>query len=177
MNSSTHDDQDSGNVTLPSRRTPDHDLKQDHPELYGRLLIANEKIENVGTLAVWLMLALVLGICVTIHMGWVAIVFGIPVEQLQGWGVYILIAVVCFVIYSVYTHFAEKAAYRSLRQPVMHYLNQHNLTVPWLVARTENDSSVNDISEQLKTDTSSMFQGGPVRDSGRGFWFRRLVIW
>lgn len=150
------EDEDSDEATFRSMFAPDHALKQDHPELYGRLLIANEKVENVGTLSIWLMLAFVLGACVTIQMAWIDTVLGVPVQRLQGWGVYALIAVVSFVIYCIYTHFAEKAAFRNVRQPIIQYLNSYNLSVPWLIAQIENDSSVSDVAEQLKSDSSSI---------------------
>lgn len=130
-------------------------LQQEHPELYGRLLMANEKLENVGTLAVWLLMLFIVGLCVTIHMAWIDPLLGIPVENLQGWGVYILIALASFVIYCLYTELAEKIAYRSLKPGIMNYLAQQSLTIPWLVSQLANDSSLEEISDQLKKEPVS----------------------
>ena len=140
---------------LPGLFGTHHEVAEHHPELYGRLLIANERIENAGTVVIWLMIALVIGVCATIHMAWVPAIFGIPVARLQSWIVYLLIAVGVFVVYCFYSTLAEKRAYQAVRQPVYEYLQKHHLTVPWLIAQINGDDSVDDIAEQLRKDTAT----------------------
>ncbi len=129
-------------------------LQKEHPELYGRLLMANEKLENIGTLVIWLAMMFVLALCATIHMAWVDPIFGIPVAKLQSWWVYLLIVVATFVVYCIYNEINERALYRKLKPGIVNYLNQHGLSIPWLVSQVENDDSLEEIAGQLKNDTS-----------------------
>ncbi len=126
------------------------ELKKEHSELHGRLLIANERLENVGTMLIWMMLLAVVGACVALHKAWLDPVFGIPVENLQGWGVYSLILLVAFVFYSIYNEVAEKMAYRRIHPSIENYLSQNGLSLPWLVSQIEGDESLSEVAEQLK---------------------------
>ena len=83
-------------------------------------------------------------------MAWVDPLLGIPVEKLQGWGVYVLITLASFVFYCIYTEFGEKTAWRSVRSGITNYLIQNSLTLPWLVSQMENDENLSEVSDQLK---------------------------
>ena len=132
----------------------DMELKEEHEELYGLLLIANGQIDDVGSDSIWYIGLSCLGICVSIHMRWSSEYFGVPVDSLRSFGVYAVIFTVGFVIFSLYFQFREKGVYRQFKPQIMAYLEKYGLSIYSLVTSIADDPDLNEISEKLKLDKS-----------------------
>ncbi|WP_146520606.1 hypothetical protein [Stieleria varia] len=133
-------------------------LRDEFPELYGQMLVANEQISNAGTLSIWILLFANVLICVGIHKAWVAAPLGIPVANLQSWGVYLLITIFFIIVFSMYTTYAEKAAYRRMRDSIEAELRKQRQTFPWLLAQIHGDESLKSLAEQLRGDLGTLHQ-------------------
>lgn len=128
------------------------DLKEDHEELYGLLLLANQKISNVGTSSIWVMAIIVLAICVSLHMRWVTDIAGIPVDDFRSVGVYVLISVSTFYLYTVVTNFQERAVYLQIKPEIEIYLQRYHLSYYNLLSQIQDDDDLNDIATKIKDD-------------------------
>jgi hypothetical protein len=129
-------------------------LRDEHEELYGMLLLANQKISNVGTAAVWLMIVGTITVCVGIHKNWVDNIAGIDIVKLQGWGVYVLITIVTFILFSFYTGIRERGEYQRIKPEIIKYLRTQGISIYSLLAKIEDDPNLSSIAEQLKDDPS-----------------------
>jgi hypothetical protein len=129
-------------------------LRDEHEELYGMLLLANQKIGNVGTAAVWLMIVGTITVCVGIHKNWLDNIGGIDIAKFQGWGVYVLITVVTFILFSFYTGVRERGEYQRIKPEIIKYLRQQQISIYSLLAKIEDDPNLSSIAEQLKDDPS-----------------------
>ena len=91
------------------------DFKSNHQSLYGFLLLADQKIKNVGANCIWYIGLAAFAFCVAIHMKWCNSFFGIPVIHLRGYGVYTLILLSIFVAWFIYISVGEKRVYADLK--------------------------------------------------------------
>ena len=132
----------------------ENELRSQFPELYAQMLIANERISNVGTLAIWILAAADLILCVGIHKGWVANVGGIPIAQFQSWGVYVLLSILAVIAFSVYTSVFEKRAYQQSRHTIESGLRQARKSGAWLLAQINDDDALSSLAEQMRGDAS-----------------------
>jgi hypothetical protein len=136
-------------------------LREEHEELYGILLLANQKIKDVGTTLIWVLGVGVLAFCVAIHLRWFDTVLGISVEEVRSVWVYVLLAVCAFVLFFVYTQAREKVLYRSFKPAILSYLRDKDISIYSMVARIEGDSSLSDIAEKLMEDPQIPLPGDP----------------
>ena len=75
-------------------------LSEDHPSLHGRLLAINERLDaSGGNLGLFTVLAIVFS-CVALEMSWVDSLWGLELDQLQSFWVYLIIAIAGFLISS-----------------------------------------------------------------------------
>ena len=57
------------------------DLRERDPELYGLLLLANQKIANFGTTLIWVLGLSAIVVCVGIHQRWFSSIAGLDVPD------------------------------------------------------------------------------------------------
>jgi len=129
-------------------------LKETHKELYGMLLVINQRIKNVGTSLIWFLGVAVLALCVAIHMRWIENVFGIPAERLRGFGVYALLVVVAFVLFALSTQFREQQIYRAAKPDILRSLKDNGISTERLLAEIADDGRLEAIREKLMDDRS-----------------------
>ncbi len=127
-------------------------FQEAHEELYGFLLLANQKIANVGTALVWFIGASVFALCVTIHMRWVDHVFWIPIERLRSVLVYLLIAILSFMAYVIVSTLRERAVYYRFKPELLMFLQRDNVSVYSLLSLIDRDRRLKDLAEQIKDD-------------------------
>ena len=129
-------------------------LRDSDEELYGLLLLANQKVSNVGTMLVWVLGIVGLLICVAIHMRWVPTLLGIPVDELRGFGVYTLIMLLVFTLFYWVTSVQERQIYGRMRPELLARLRDQQMSVQVLLARIADDDDLEDIRDQLMDDAS-----------------------
>ncbi|NNE01245.1 MAG: ABC transporter ATP-binding protein [Pirellulaceae bacterium] len=127
-------------------------LAEEDPELYGLLLLANQKISNVGTSAVWLCGIAALGLCVALHMKWLDDLTGIDFDNARGWGVYFLICTTAFALFAFWNTAMERSAYRKMRDDVFESLRRSDRSVYNLITAMQNDEALKNIAEHVKDD-------------------------
>lgn len=125
---------------------------EEHRDFYGFLLVASQRIDNVGTTTVWLFGIAVLGLCVSVHMEWIDGVAGISTESVRSYGVYAVFSIAAFFVYALHIERREKALYRLIKPELHQRLRKEGMSVYELLAQIEDDDSLAEISEQLKDD-------------------------
>lgn len=127
-------------------------FKQSNKHLYGLLMQANEKLDNVGTTLIWLLGVAVLALCMSIHMEWFDVILGVPVAKLQSIGVYALIVLATFVVFIIYTGIVERMVYRSVRPTLLKALRESELSVQSLLAEIADNDKLKEIREKIMSD-------------------------
>ena len=130
----------------------DQCLPKEDPELYGLLLLADQKISNVGSTLVWVILVATLGSCVALHMHWLDKVTGLDFDAGRGIGVYILICVSSFAFFSFVNGILERSAYRAMREELLGVIQRRNRSIYNLIAEIQSDEDLTNIAEQIKDD-------------------------
>ena len=128
------------------------DLAEDDPDLYGLLLLADQKISNVGTTQVWFWLMFALGLCIGLHMKWFDQATGANFDSFRGIGVYIFVWVTAFSLFVLINGMQERSMYRSMRDEILDALRRSDRSIYQLIADMQHDPSLSNISEQLKDD-------------------------
>jgi len=145
-----------------TRQNTTSSLKETHKDLYGLLMLVNQRIDNVGTSLIWILILGVIAACVSIHMRWFDAVLGIPVEKLRGFGVYTLMAIAAFLVFVVVTEFREKRIYHAAKPEILEMLRQNDLSVEALLADIANDKNVDKIKDKL-LDDKQLQEPGPMQ--------------
>ena len=133
-------------------------LKTNYPELYGLMLMANQRILAAGSRLIWFAILGVLGLSVGIHMEWFPEVFGLPVEKLQSWWVYLLIVLAGFLLNGLVVSWLEKIAWARFRDVVHKERRKQNISVPVLLTWLEDNIELSRLAQYLQT--------GPVDPHG-----------
>ena len=130
--------------------------RNEYIHLMGDLLVTSLQIgiTNVGTLAIWSLSAVDILLCVAIHKAWIKDVFGIPITEFQGWGVYLLLTIVFIIIFSVYTTYGEKRAYQQSRHMIESGLRQTRQSSTWLLAQINDHEELKALAEQMRGDAT-----------------------
>ena len=137
-------------------------IKDTNKDLYGMLMVVNQRIGNAGTLLFWIVAIPVLALCVSIHMRWFDSIFGVPVEQMRGFGVYALIAVLAFLGFGVVTNYKEKTIYSAAKPAILENLRLNDISVEYLLADRADDKELAQIREKLMDD-KDIQQRDPMR--------------
>ncbi len=136
-------------------------FKNTHKDLYGMLLLVNQRLCNAGSaLLIWILVVAVLALCVSIHMRWFDSIFGVPVEQVRGFGVYTLIVVVSFTLVGVLTTYREKIIYSSAKPAILENLRENDISVECLLADIVDDKKLSEIREKLMDDKDIQQRNG-----------------
>ncbi|MDP6636836.1 MAG: hypothetical protein QGG42_18200 [Phycisphaerae bacterium] len=128
------------------------DLKETHKDLYGTLMVVNQRIDNVGTMLFWILGIAALAVCVSIHMRWFDSIFGVSVEQLRGFGVYSLIMIGAFVVFAIATNYKENMIYSAAKSGILESLMRDSISVESLLADIADDKKLTRIKEKLMND-------------------------
>lgn len=129
-------------------------VKREFPELYGRLLIANEQISGstlpilTGLIMLWVIL------CASIHQGWIEGIGHIPLVKLQSWLVYVSLGIVLFGVMMLYAHWRQPAIYRHHKAAIEAELSRIDHSVAWLVNQIRDEPQLEDVTEQICRDSA-----------------------
>jgi hypothetical protein len=138
----------------------DHDeysgnpIKDECKDLYGLLLVVDERVGDVGTASIWFVALGALALCVALHMQWLSGLLGEDVEKLRGIWVYILIGVAAFVFYSAVTAARERRVYARFRDEISEAMERNDFDKYTLIAEIQDDPALKQVAELLKTDTA-----------------------
>lgn len=130
------------------------ELKQNHPELYGRLLIANEQISESGVTLFFVGVMLWVGSCVAIHQAWLDGIAGIPLAKLQSLWVYIGFAILLGGAVLLFNQFRQPMIYRRHKQLIETEVGRIDRSLPWLVTQINDEPQLSSIAEQLRNDAT-----------------------
>jgi hypothetical protein len=127
-------------------------MSQSHPELFGHLLEIGEELARAGrALALPVFLVAVI-LCAAIQMKWHDRVFGIETEQLQGFWVYILIAMVAWWVHSMIVRVRVSMVYRRRRDELLAAIRQAGLSRRYVLAGIEGNANLLQLAKRLKLD-------------------------
>ena len=129
-------------------------LKETNKDLYGTLMLENQRLENVGTSLIWIVGVIVLASCVTIHMRWIDSLMGVPIDKLRGFGVYTLAFLVVFLIYVIITNIRENLIYKSIKPQIFQKLQENKISIEELLAEIAEDEALENIKEKIMDDKS-----------------------
>jgi len=133
---------------------------QDHTELYGYLLSLNEAIRGAVGYFYSFMFVITALACLAVHLAWVDDFLGMPVAKLQSWWLYLVVAVVMFVIACTVGESRYRGNYLRYRRGVMQAIDDAGLTKNSVLAMIHGDDSLARVADQLKSD-------GPTSDGPR----------
>ena len=128
------------------------DFKEDNKELYGLLMSVNERVTNVGSNLIWILGVAVFALCVTIHMRWVDTIFGIPIDRVRGFSVYILMFLVAFVIITLFSQIRENMVYQAAKPYILRKMQESGLSAETLIAEISEDQDLKEIREKIMGD-------------------------
>ena len=131
---------------------PTRDLKDAHPELYGALLAANERIDRSGGNVAWVFLALFVLTILTIVGEWVPEIFGAPIQNLQSWWIYILLAFFFFITCDWLQGKRKRAAWLRCRDGIEAEMARARVSPNRLMAYIEGKDSLDDVAPEIKAD-------------------------
>ena len=123
---------------------------REHPDLHGELLSVNEVVSNAGTTYLFLVLAAVLSLCLTVANAWIDDLFGIDVHRLLGFWFYALVVVTGFFVFVRGVEYLERRAFLKRRRSLVDAAGTARLTRNRLLALIEGDRALNDVAERLK---------------------------
>ena len=128
-------------------------LSEEHEELYGALLAADQVVSDSGS--GWLLfgaIGLTIGLVVGIEFEWFDDVLGRDLAKLRHWGVYIGIGVIMFFAFGALVQVTETMAYRRVRGEIHREVRSAGLSWNALLARTAEDQALKNLVEKLRKD-------------------------
>ena len=128
-------------------------LADTHPELYGQLLeIGAHLLKGQGGLGPVLYVIALL-FCAATQMGWYRDLFGVPVENLQSFWLYMLILSVPFLINARISTIRVWLNYRRRRREILEAIRSADLTRRYVLAKIQATPDLRALARQLKLDT------------------------
>jgi hypothetical protein len=127
-------------------------FKEQYKPLYGLLLAANQRLEEVGDLAIWFLILLAIGCSVGLHLAWLDEWIGYSLAALRNWYVYILIWLAAFALFGIHISIGQKWVYAQLRSEIAAAMRRNGYSQYTLLAEIEGDLAVKRIAEHLKQD-------------------------
>ena len=129
-------------------------FKETHKDLYGMLMIANQRIDNVGTFLVWIIGMPTFAFCIAVHMKWLTSIWGIPVDKVRGLGVYTFIVIAASILFFIISELRELQIYKSLRTPLLQKIKNEKIKIEVLVTEISEDPALRKIKERIMNDKS-----------------------
>jgi hypothetical protein len=130
------------------------ELRDEHEDLYGTLLAADQLIADAGT--GWLLLAAVMVVTtliVGLEVSWLDEVLGRDLGGARNLPTYGGIAVACFFLYGAVINLTESVVYRRHRRRIHDEVRRADLRWNTLLARTAGDASLEHVVPYLRKDT------------------------
>jgi hypothetical protein len=127
-------------------------LRNSHPELYGQLLSASQRIADAPRNSLLVATVLWFVACLVVGASLVDRLFGVAINNFQHVGLYLGLGLLCFVVVLRYNAYRERAAYQALRDDVERVMVRANLEPETVLAWIESDASVASVAKQLKGD-------------------------
>jgi uncharacterized membrane protein (DUF485 family) len=127
-------------------------FREEHNELYGLLLHANDRIADVGAVLIWVTALLVVGLCVSIHEGWLDAALGVSMAPLRGVHIYVLIALAAFVLFYISVRAMERREYERLKPAILQQLDCDRVSPVALLAIIARDERLKGIYRLLAKD-------------------------
>jgi hypothetical protein len=137
-------------------------LADEDPDLYGMLLLADQKIGNVGTVSIWIWALLGLGSCVGLHMRWFDALTGMDCSAFRGFGVYMLICTTAFTLFATIDSWQERSVYYSMRNEILNALQKNGRSVYSILTTIQSDELLKNIAGQLKDDRNIQVSANPA---------------
>jgi len=128
------------------------EFKEHYKPLYGLLLVANQRLEEVGDLAFWFLILLAIGCSVGLHLEWLDELAGYPLAALRNWYVYVLIWLAAFALFGIHISVGQKLVYTQLRPEIAAAMRRNGYNQYTLLAEIEGDLAVKRVAAHLKQD-------------------------
>lgn len=129
-------------------------LADSHPELYGRLLQANEAVSSAGGGFVVVGILAVLGACLAVHMQWLDGLIGPDIEKIRSVWVYVFASVAGFLGCGWVATTWEGAVYAQHRHELLAAIDEAGLTPHRVLSEMDGNDSLSSIAERMKHDTT-----------------------
>ncbi|MFT6836328.1 MAG: hypothetical protein ACJA0H_002377 [Francisellaceae bacterium] len=123
-------------------------------ELYGALLLANERISSAGGNLVIVFIILGIVISFGVHGHWIERWIGVDLASIHNWYFYISCPIICFLIAVMLCSIPSNRAYKRYRPDILRLANQAGMSQYRLIAMIGSDKDLKDIADCLKKDTS-----------------------
>ncbi len=137
-------------------------LADEDPDLYGMLLLADQKIGNVGTASIWIWALLGLGLCVGLHMRWFETLTGMDCSAFRGFGVYMLICTTAFTLFATTNSWQQRNVYYGMRNEILNALQKSGRSVYSILTAIQSDDLLKNIAGQLKDDKNIQVSANPA---------------
>ena len=129
------------------------ELREEHEDLYGALLAADQRIDDSGS--GWLLFGAIffaVGLVIGIEFEWFDRIFGLDLADTRHWAVYIGIGVVTFFAFGALVVVSETKAYRGIRDELHREAWRAGISWNVLLARTAKDESLKHVVQQMRKD-------------------------
>lgn len=127
-------------------------MKEQDRELYGLLLAANQRLNEVGDLSIWVLILLAVFSSVGLHLEWLDEIIGYPLGNLRNVYVHLLIWLAAFAVFGISLEIGRRAAYARIRLELAALMRRSGYTQYTLLAEIEHDPELKLIAESLKQD-------------------------
>lgn len=128
------------------------DLRDEHPELYGALLAANERIDRSSANLGWVFTALYVLLIVAIVGEWIPEVLGASVHNLQSWWVYLLLAFFFFITCDWLQAKRKRSTWLRCRDEVEAEMARARVSPNRLIAWIDGKDALDDVAPEMKAD-------------------------
>ena len=127
-------------------------LLQTHPELYGRLLLANKKLDDSSASLFFLFFVFSVVICSTLHeIGWKA-KLGIQAGWWASFFLYLIICLFFFVLLIRIDDAREAQTYQKIKHKLISAINNTRINRYELLPTILNDDDLSKIADYLSDD-------------------------
>lgn len=127
-------------------------LREDHPELYGALLSANQKLESAGGTIMILLLALGGVVCLAAGQKWIDALIKTNCDFLREWWGYVGIMVAALMLGGFLSELRERRVFASVRGELFHLMEDAGFSRYTLIATLEGSETLAKVAEHLKKD-------------------------
>ncbi len=139
-----------GVEVLHAEETP---IRKAHPDLYGKLVAANEQIASAGTSILWILGLIGLGLCVSIHREWIDHVGPLTVAKAQSFWTYLMIMVGSFIVSMYVTELFEARVYENWKKTLVDGMQAAGLERFLLLSQAEGHVELASVARKIKRDT------------------------
>jgi len=124
-------------------------LVQDDDELYGLLLVVNERISNAGTGLAFVGLGLTAFVVLSIAFTWFPNITG-SLDELRSWWFYAAAGLAGLVVTGWLTGMRERVAFRASERELDRELDRARISRYALLAMIKDDDELDSLTEMLK---------------------------